>query len=505
MRHTIIFVLLVVLCFSCNKNVKETKERPPNIIFLMTDDQASYTLGCYGNSDVQTPNIDKLSQMGVTFDHHYATTAICMASRATVMTGLLEYRTGTNFLHGPMRKARWEQSYPVVLKKAGYKTAFAGKFGFEIQEGESGNIEMPKADFVSWAGGEGQTSYNTKQNKALAKYAKEYPHSTLAYGAYGSDFIKESTVEGKPFCLSISFKAPHRPTTPDPRFNDVYKDKIFIKPGNYGREHGEHFSEQSKQGRQYPRFIEWHYNDKYDEVMAVYNQQIYGIDQAVGMLLESLKETGADKNTVIIYTSDNGFFCGSHGYGSKVLPYEESSKVPLIIYDPRHTNSNKGVRTKALTGNIDIAPTILHIAGIEERNDMDGENLMTLYKNPEDSVHESMALINVWGPSETHSLSIVSKDYKYIYWGYENDKYTAKEELYHLKNDPLELENVADIAGHSNALEKLRKLYDNRIQKWKEKAVDYNNYKRYTTLFDRQLNWEAKAPLLYDLEAKTAK
>ena len=135
-------------------------------------------------------------------------------------------------------------------------------------------------------------------------------------------------------------------------------------PSNYGREHGEHFSKQSKQGRQYVRFEEWGYHDKYDEVMATYHQQIYAIDVAVGMIREALEEQGVADNTVIIYTSDNGFFCGSHGYGSKVLPYEEASRVPLIIYDPRHPNSGKQLRCDALTGNIDFAPTILKLAGL---------------------------------------------------------------------------------------------------------------------------------------------
>ncbi|WP_282135259.1 sulfatase family protein [Seonamhaeicola maritimus] len=493
----ILFLFISNIVFSCNS---QDETRRPNIIFLMADDQASYTLGCYGNADVKTPNIDKLSSMGVTFDHNYATTAICMASRATVMTGLLEFRTGTNFLHGPMKQETWDQSYPVLLRQAGYTTAFAGKFGFEIQKETEEKAIMPEADFDAWAGGSAQTSYDTKKNKALLKYSEKYPHSTMAYGAFGSDFIKSSVQKDKPFCLSISFKAPHRPTTPDPRFNAIYKGKTFQKPGNYGREYGEHFSKQSKQGRQYPRFFEWHYNDKYDQVMATYNQQIYGIDQAVGMIIETLKQTGADKNTVIIYTSDNGFFCGSHGYGSKVLPYEESSKVPLIIYDPRHPNSNKGIRSKALTGNIDIAPTILSLAGLNPKEKIDGKNIMPLYNNPNEEIHKTMALINVWGPSETHSLSIVSKDYKYIYWGFADKGYVETEELYHLKNDPLELENVADSPKHKDHLHNLQNDYDERVKSWKAKAVNYNNYERYSTLFDRSISWNEKKSYVYDLE-----
>ena len=109
-------------------------EDRPNIIFLFADDQAYDTLGCYGNPDVKTPNIDRIGQSGLIFDRHYNTTAICMASRANVMTGLLEYRTGCNFMHGPMAQSIWEHSYPKRLGSSGYRTAFGGKFGFAIVE-----------------------------------------------------------------------------------------------------------------------------------------------------------------------------------------------------------------------------------------------------------------------------------------------------------------------------------------------------------------------------------
>ncbi len=104
----------------------------PNIVFLMADDQCCYTLGCYGNADVQTPNIDQIAADGIVFDNHYDTTAICMASRASVMTGMFEYKTGCNFTHGPLTQDKWQRSYPMLLRAAGYETAFAGKFGFEV-------------------------------------------------------------------------------------------------------------------------------------------------------------------------------------------------------------------------------------------------------------------------------------------------------------------------------------------------------------------------------------
>jgi arylsulfatase A-like enzyme len=469
----------------------------PNIIFLMSDDQNTDSMGCYGNKDVQTPHLDRLAADGMVFDNHYDTTAICMASRATVMTGMYEYKTGCNFQHGDMLTGTWKKAYPILLREAGYMTAFAGKFGFDIKETPNGKrLPLPEKDFDRWGGSPGQTKYQTAQNKSIAAYAEEFPHSTLAYGAFGRDFIRDAAKAGKPFCLSISFKAPHKPATPDPRFNDVYKGKTFTKPENYGRENGTHFSEQSRMGRQYKRFHDWHYSDRYDEVMAIYHQQIYAIDVAVGMIRDALKETKTDRNTIIIYTSDNGFFCGAHGYGSKVLPYEESSRVPMIIYDPRHPNSGKQLRSDALTGNIDFAPTMLKLAGQPVPDNIDGRDLMELYNQPKSEIHKALSLINVWGPPATHALSVVTKEMKYIHWGYAGEGLTPAEELYHLGKDPLELVNQADNPEYKQALQLMRKHYDQQLAHWKAEAVPYNNYQPYSTLFDRSLPWAEKQKAL---------
>jgi arylsulfatase A-like enzyme len=468
----------------------------PNIIYLMSDDQSTYTMGCYGNPDVQTPNLDRLAADGMAFDNHYDTTAICMASRATVMTGMYEYKHGCNFTHGEMMAGTWRKAYPVLLREAGYLTAFAGKFGFDLRETPGGpKLELPEADFDKWGGGPGQTHYETKKNRSMAAYADKFPHSTLAYGAFGRDFIREAAASGKPFCLSISFKAPHKPAAPDPEFDDVYAGKTFRKPENYGRENGGHFSKQSRQDRQYERFHSWNYSDKYDEVMAVYHQQIYAIDAAVGMIREALEEQGIAGNTVIIYTSDNGFFCGSHGYGSKVLPYEESARVPMMIYDPRHPNSGKRMRSGALSGNIDFAPTILRLAGLPIPENMDGADLMKLYDDPEAALHESLALINVWGEAPTHALGVVTKEMKYIHGAYAAEGFEVTEELYHLGKDPLELVNQAGNPEYSSVMEQLRQTYDRHLSHWKAEAVPYNNYQPYGTIFARDTPWPEKEAL----------
>ena len=480
--------LLFLMCFASLARAADK----PNIVFLFADDQNTLSVGCYGNPEVQTPNMDGLARDGMTFDRHYNTTAICMGSRTNVMTGMYEYKTGTNFEHGNMKPEIWQKSYPILLRQAGYFTAFAGKFGFEV-EGKGFNCE---SDFDMWGGGPVQTFYETSKNQSMAKYAKEYPHSTLSYGAFGQDAIRTAVGQKKPFCLSISFKAPHKPAEPDPKFDHIYAGKTFTKPANFGRAAGEHFSPQSKQGRQYPRFSDWGYDTNYDRVMAKYFQQVYAIDVAVGMIREELTKQGVADNTVIIYTSDNGYICGAHGYGSKVLPMEESSRVPLMIYDPRNPNSGKQLRSPALTGNIDFAPTMLELAGLPIPENMDGVSLLPLLKNPNSDVREQLALMNLYGPEPTRSFSVVTKNSKYNYWWYGDDEMEPTEELFDLSNDPLELTNAALDPDAAAQLASMRRRYDTEVKQWQYESVSYNDYKRYGTLFDRTVPLDQKQHLI---------
>lgn len=478
---------LAILLIASMVQAKEANR--PNIIFLFTDDQNTYSLGCYGNDDVVTPNIDSLARDGVTFDRHYTVTAICMASRATVMTGLYEYRHGCNFDHGPLHEQLWKQSYPVLLRESGYLTAMAGKIGFEVLPAGAQRSMLPEEDFDWWGAGPGQTFYQTAKNKSMAKYAKEFPHSSRAYGAFGRDFIHSAAKEEKPFCLSISFKAPHKPDQVDPMFDHVYQGKSFKKPANYGRDFSDQFSRQSKTGRQYERFESWGYKDDYDNQMRLYHQLVHAVDSAVGMIRQAVKDAGVADNTVFIFTSDNGFFCGAHGYGSKVLPYEEGSRVPLIIYDPRHTNSGKQLRVDSITGSIDFAPTILSLAGVRSPRGLDGRNLMPLYTDPEESIHDYLELINVWGPRSCQSFGVVGQDYKYIYWPYASGDFEATEELFKISSDPMELKNLVLSQEAPDSLKQLRRVYDWQVKKWRTQAVDYNNYLPYGEIFDRGIPW----------------
>ncbi|WP_158967548.1 sulfatase [Paraglaciecola sp. L3A3] len=501
----------VILSSCANDNIqnsskpKQQNADKPNIVFFFTDDQAYDTIRAFGNPDALTPNIDKLANKGLVFKHHYNTTSICMASRASVMSGMYEYKNGTNFQHGPMADSIWQRSYPLLLKESGYRIGFAGKFGFPVSNmtakplnEEEGKIAQH--DFDLWAGSPGQTSYKTAQNESIKKYAKDYPHSSLAYGAVSIDFIRESVKKQQPFAMSVFYKAPHRPVQPDPKFDHVYQNTEFRKLPNYGREAGKHFSKHSQLGRQYPRFEEWGYSEdeSYQQALRKYHQLIYGIDQSIGMVLAELEEQGIADNTVIIFASDNGYFNGSHGLGSKVLPYEEGARVPLIIYDPRNKHSGKMRTTKSLTAGVDISATILDLAKVKKPTAWDGVSLLPILNNPTQQVRASMPHIQVWGLEETRNLAIVDNRFKYIYWYYQDEQQNLvpTEELYDLENDPYELKNVVSDRRYASTLDNMRNLYDQQITHWQQESINYNEYAEYAQLFDRHLSWSTKKQVI---------
>jgi arylsulfatase A-like enzyme len=210
------------------------------------------------------------------------------------------------------------------------------------------------------------------------------------------------------------------------------------------------------------------------------------------MIREELGRQGIADNTVIIYTSDNGYICGSHGYASKVLPMEESARVPLMIFDPRSKTSGKKLRCDALTGNIDFAPTILELAGAPVPGNMDGKSLLPLVESPSADIRSQMAFMNVWGKTPTHSLTVLEKNFKYTYWWYGGEGMTPTEELFDTARDQLELKNLANDPAYKSDLERMRKNYDKELAAWKKQAVSYNNYQKYVTLFDRNIPWSAK-------------
>jgi arylsulfatase A-like enzyme len=475
-------------------------DQRPNIIFLLTDDQRWNAGGYMGNTEIKTPNLDQLAADGMVFENHFNTTSICMPSRATIMTGKYEFITGVTFGRGNMKPEDWSRTYPMLLKRAGYYTGFAGKLGFDVDfpgavKGDKYSL-LPVKDFDGWGGWPQQGNYRTEKNQYVAKYAEKYPHVTRALGAFSQDFIKTAAKQDKPFCLSISFKAPHGPQQADPAFDDLYDEGvIFSKPENYGMETGATRAPQSALGRQRVKsWLNYNTEERFQKFVNIYYRQIYGVDVAVGMIREELERLGLADNTIVIFTSDNGFFLGSHAFGGKTLPYEDGTHVPMIVYDPRNGSSH-GKRTKAVTSGIDIAPTILTYAGAAIPAEMNGEMLQPIMNNPKARVRDQLLQIQVWSNTRDDvigALGVVTEKYRYSYWYYANEEMAPTEELYDRINDRWERRNLAANPEHKETLETMRTFYDSNLEMWKELRIGEYGYDSYDRIADRNIPWQEK-------------
>lgn len=496
-----------ILLGSCAAD-NSTQEQEKNIIVILTDDQYYNSIRALGNDQVITPNFDFLVENGVRFERHYATTSISLASRACMLTGMYEYKTGCNFMRAPMKTAMYnEDTYPMVMRRAGYYSALGGKLGFGVLDKDdptsqeiSGLItDMPCNSLDGWAGVGSAIRYPTESNPFLKEYAAEFPHQTRALGEFGKDQIKEAVRQNKPFSLSLYFKAPHGTFTPDPIFEHIYRDTIFRKPVNYGEEYLTPLATQAKLGRQHLEYYGYYHGD-YQNTTRRIHTLIYGVDYVIGELMEQLKECGVADNTIIIFTSDNGYALGERALGGKVLPYEDTSGVPLIIYDPSNSK-NGGKAVRSVTGNIDVTATILDYAGIEVKQNMDGVSLRGIVEAPESTkARESLALMNTFGNPHIQSLAIVTDEWKYIFWPY-GEKIDPAEELFSA-DDKLEMTNLVNDPKYAAVLEQLRNLYDKQVETIRAESVDRGGYPHMATIYDRSVSWEDKKGLFTDTQWK---
>lgn len=477
---------------------KSQDNQRPNIIFLLADDLIFDGIAAYGRDDMKTPNLDKIADEGVRFTRFYNTTAICMASRAQFMSGTYEFSNGCNFDRGNMTHEVWEQSYPTLLKRNGYITGFAGKFGFRVDEKDGkGSVETVKKSFDWWCGWLGQGKYDMGKNKEAEEYIKLHgtksEHTTYALGMMGQEFIKKYAQSEEPFCLSISFKAPHTPYDLDNRYDSTYASWEFNKPDNYGG--SDKIPPHVKAGRPYQKGKNW--SKDYQGSMTKYHQMVYGMDVAVGMIQEELEKHGLSENTVIIFTSDNGHMNGVKDCGGKLHPYEEGSLAPLLYLDPR-IKKRKSELITALSGNIDIAPTILELAGVKKPENMQGRSIVPLVNGEEKSIHESMLLINVWGARAAQSISVVTEEWKYIHWFYGADGYKQTEEFYNMKHDRLELTNEINNSKFSKKLNNLRTKYDDWLDYWEQNYLSGSDYGIYPVLGERGVDYSKISPNLIE-------
>lgn len=459
MKSNCMFLLIVLasVFLGCKQpNVKSVEK--PNVIFLLTDDQRWDALGVMGNTIIETPNLDALANDGILFKNAYVTTSICCVSRASILTGQYESRHKINDFTTSLSQDNLKETYPYLLKQSGYEIGFIGKYGIGNPK------DQPKELFDYW--------------KGVNKHQPSYENVTLNGDTiHYTDIIEKGIVEffdgpkSKPFCLSVSFKAPHaedndaRQFIPKEKFKSYYRDITIPKPETAEAEYWDvlpsFFKTDDNIARK--RWKQRFDNDeKYQEMVKNYYRLINGVDEVVGNLRKLLKSQGLDKNTVIIFMGDNGMYLGEHGLAGKWFGHEESIRVPMLIYDPRRDDkSNKIVDDISL--NIDIAPTILQLAGVNKPKRMQGVDLLDFSDKGDNKRNYFFYEHTFLGsPRLPKTEGVVSPNLKYLI--YPEHGYEA---LYDLELDPKEKVNLVNNADYSNKLDSLRRVYKSLKQEIK--------------------------------------
>ena len=347
----------------------------PNIVFFLVDDQRNDTLGCAVHPILKTPHVDCLASESVRFRNAFVTTSICAASRASIFTGLHERTHGYTFGKPPVPASYTDTSYPALLRQAGYRTGFIGKFGVGV------TIGAKEAMFDSFTPLT-RNPYHKKQTDG------SFRHETELAGDRAIDFIAENPGD-QPFCLSISFNAVHAEDNdkkdhyPWPKAVDGMYDDEVIPPPRLGDpvifESQPRFLRESMNRERH--FWRWDTPEKYQRNMRAYFRMITGVDRVVGRVRDALAAHGLDKNTVVIYTADNGYYMGNRGFAGKWSHYEESLRVPLIIHDPRMSPALDGEPRDRMALNIDIPATMLEIAGVAPPAHYQGRSLVPLLRD----------------------------------------------------------------------------------------------------------------------------
>jgi arylsulfatase A-like enzyme len=339
--------------------------RRPNILLILADDQRWNTLGCMGNPIIQTPHIDRLARTGVVFDNNFVTTAICCSSRASIFTGLHERSNGIADFSTHIHAADRPNTYYNLLRRAGYRTGFAGKFGV--------GSEMPPGDFDYWRGFPGQgKSENVRDGKPV--------HMTQILTEDTLGFL-DANQPDQPFCFSLSPKAAHaddpepRQFIPEADLAALYENVRIPHPPGFGIDAASSLpaflrAPETEMRRRFDKRFET--EEHFQTMVKNYYRLVTGLDRMTGRLVKRLEERGLADNTVIIYTSDNGFFLGERGMADKWMMYEPSIRTPLVIHDPRRP---QGTRRREMSLNIDLAPTMLALAGLEAPPHYQGRSL----------------------------------------------------------------------------------------------------------------------------------
>ncbi len=441
--------LLALVCLAFDVARADTR---PNIVLFLTDDQAYSSLGCTGNQVLKTPAIDQLAAEGVLFENAFVTTAICCSSRASIFTGQHMRRHGIEDFRQPLDVSQLQNTFPALLRESGYRTAFLGKFAIGSPEVDQGRA-LPAELFDLWYGFPQSIAFKQMENGE-----NQYLTTVMTDKAIG--FLEESPAD-QPFCLVMAFKEPHGPLNYfDPEFPRPYTDAEIPLPKNMTRDAFDALPEPVRSSlNASPKWIDD--PDAFRNSMRERYAYLSRADFAVGQILQALAAKGRDQNTVVIFMSDHGLMDGAHSLSGKWVMYEESIRIPLIIKDPRLPAEMRGRRSQMVLS-IDVAPTILTLAGVSIPGAMQGESLTPMLASANAMSRQDWYYEHVYCPEPDRSPipkieGVRTHQWKYIRY---TDSSPPIEELFDLLADPHEDCSLASNPAYDQVLSALRSRCD---------------------------------------------
>ncbi|MDX1283562.1 MAG: sulfatase [Draconibacterium sp.] len=522
---SISLVLLALVIFNCAPPQEEEAQRP-NILFIMSDDHAYQAVSAYGHKGLnKTPNIDRLAEEGAIFTRACVTNSICAPSRAVLLTGKHSFKNGKVDNVQPFN---WDQpNFPKLMQANGYQTAMIGKIHLDgLPQGFDFSMVLP---------GQGHY-YNPDflingERKRFEGYCTEIITETML------DWLKNKRDPNKPFCALYHQKAPHRNWKPAPKYLTLYDDVTFEPPANYFDDYEGRGTAAKEQEMEIDGHARWGHdfklrtdpdgnptgfanelrrfnekqkedwlaaytpkNDamkaanlegeelgkwKFNRYIKDYLRTIKSVDDGVGEVLDYLEEAGLAENTIVVYTSDQGFYLGEHGWFDKRFMYEESFRTPLLVRYPKEIKP--GTKIERLVQNLDFAPTFLDYANIEVPEEMQGESFRELVSGENKEWRDAVYYTYYEYPS-VHMVKrhygVATERYKLMHFYYDIDEW----EMYDLETDPSEMKNIyndptyADVQKELHAkLTELREYYgdsDENDQKFLKAYLDHRERRR---------------------------
>ena len=420
-----------------------------NIIFILLDDQRYDAMGfLHGQSFLETPNMDAIARNGAYLPNAYVTTALCSPSRASILTGQYAHRHRVVDNDSPLPNGL--TFFPQLLQRGGYETAFIGKWHM------GGPTDNPQPGFDHWVSFKGQGSYLPIADglNVDGKKVAQKGYITDELNSYALDWLEHRTGR-KPFMLYLSHKAVHSEFIPADRHRGRYQTARFTPPNSIDPENVHDAPMWVRNQRNSWHGVDFAYHKDLDisDYYKRYAETLLAVDEGVGQILELLKKKGLDKNTLVAVMGDNGFAFGEHGLIDKRTAYEESMRVPLIMQLPAVIKP--GTKVEKVVANIDIAPTLLDLAGIRPAPNMDGKSYLPLLRGQKIAWRESLLYEYYWEYAfpQTPTIHALRTDqFKYInYYGLWDIN-----ELYDLRSDPLERRNLINDPSYRGKVNQLR-------------------------------------------------